>query len=170
MNVGIAIFPSKEVQDFANSYRKRYDPHYRRIQPHLTLRETESMDAGRFADASAALEAAAAEMEPFAVRFNRISSFYPTSNVIYMALEDPQPVQQCYRTICRGALQEQNRDFLFTPHLTIGQGMGSDECQDVLASLRKVPVDFPFVVDRLHLLYQTEDDAWTVHQTFLLRQ
>ena len=28
MKYGIVAFPSKKVQDFANSYRKRYDPHY----------------------------------------------------------------------------------------------------------------------------------------------
>ena len=39
MYFGIATFPAKEVQDFANSYRKRYDPHYTLIPPHITLKE-----------------------------------------------------------------------------------------------------------------------------------
>ena len=39
MKFGVVIFPSKKLQDLANSYRKRYDPHYSLITPHLTLKE-----------------------------------------------------------------------------------------------------------------------------------
>ena len=38
MKYGIVAFPSKKVQDFANSYRKRYDPHYALITPHMTVK------------------------------------------------------------------------------------------------------------------------------------
>ena len=38
MKFGVVIFPSKRLQDIANSYRKRYDPHYSLITPHLTLK------------------------------------------------------------------------------------------------------------------------------------
>ena len=40
MNYGIVAFPSKELQDFANAYRKRYDSHYAQLPPHITLRST----------------------------------------------------------------------------------------------------------------------------------
>lgn len=38
MKYGIAIFPSKKLQDKVNSLRKRYDPHYALIPPHITLK------------------------------------------------------------------------------------------------------------------------------------
>ncbi|EPR29472.1 2'-5' RNA ligase [Geobacillus sp. WSUCF1] len=38
MKYGIVIFPPKRIQDFANSYRKRYDSHYALIPPHITLK------------------------------------------------------------------------------------------------------------------------------------
>ena len=44
MRYGIAIFPSKEIQDEANSYRKRYDPHYPLIPPHITLKDAFEAD------------------------------------------------------------------------------------------------------------------------------
>jgi 2'-5' RNA ligase len=47
--------------------------------------------------------------------------------------------------------------------------MGDDELHDVLASLKKTEIDLTSRIDRVHLLYQTENEAWTVHQTFLLR-
>ena len=42
MKFGVVIFPSKKLQDLANSYRKRYDPHYSLITPHLTLKGFEA--------------------------------------------------------------------------------------------------------------------------------
>lgn len=40
MKYGVAIFPSKKLQDLANSYRKRYDTKYAFIPPHITLKQT----------------------------------------------------------------------------------------------------------------------------------
>ena len=42
MKFGVVIFPSKKLQDLVNSYRKRYDPHYALISPHLTLNAFEA--------------------------------------------------------------------------------------------------------------------------------
>ncbi len=39
MKFGVVIFPSKKLQDLANSYRKRYDSHYALIPPHLNVKE-----------------------------------------------------------------------------------------------------------------------------------
>lgn len=38
MKYGIALFPSKKLQDLVNSYRKRYDTHYALVPPHVTLK------------------------------------------------------------------------------------------------------------------------------------
>jgi 2'-5' RNA ligase len=169
MNCGISIFPSKEVQDFANSYRKRFDPKYNMIQPHLTLREKQQWSASELASATARLERVTQNLSPFDIHFDRFSSYYPTNNVIYMALSDNEFMNDCYHAICSDELAEPRKDYHYHPHLTIGQQMGSDELHDVLASLRKVPIDLTSHVDRIHLLYQTENEAWTVYQTFLLR-
>lgn len=170
MNFGIALFPTKEVQDFANSYRKRYDPHYNLIQPHLTIRESELWDETRLTEAVLHLEQAARELEPFTIQFNRFSSFAPVSATLYLAMVDPVPILHCNQRICSGILEEPHRALAYTPHLTIGQEMSNDECQDVLASLKKVPVHFQVRFDRFHLMYQTDNQAWTVHQTFLLNK
>lgn len=167
MKFGIACFPSKEVQDFANSYRKRYDPHYSLIQPHLTIREAEEWSSGRLKEAVAHLELAVKTLSPFTVRFNRFSSLLPGSAVIYLALEDSEPFIRCHEALCAGPLTEASKSYRFHPHLTIGQQLGHDEANDILASLRKIPVSLSATIDRIHMLYQTENDAWTVHQTFL---
>ncbi|MFD0697281.1 2'-5' RNA ligase family protein [Paenibacillus sp. GCM10027628] len=169
MNCGIAIFPSKQVQDAANSYRKRYDPHYNFIQPHLTIREKEEWDEMQLASAVDRLEQVTRSIAPFEIEFNRFSSFYPVNNVIYLALADTTNMINLHQAICTEELVETNRTFTFNPHLTIGQQLGDDELHDVLSSLKTTTVDYRSRVDRVHLLYQTENGAWTVYQTFLLR-
>jgi 2'-5' RNA ligase len=169
MNCGIAIFPSKEIQDFANSYRKRFDPHYNRIAPHLTLRESETWSWSQLSSAADHLERVTSTITPFDIHFNRFSSFYPADNIIYLALSNPDPLVKAYDVICSGDLSENSRLYHFNPHLTIGQQLGDDELHDVLASLKKTELDLTSRIDRVHLLYQTDNEAWTVHQTFLFR-
>ncbi|WP_166243897.1 2'-5' RNA ligase family protein [Paenibacillus turpanensis] len=169
MNYGIAVFPSREAQDYANSFRKRYDTHYSLIQPHLTVRESEDWSEARLQEAVEHITRIAQTIAPFDAKLNRFSSFYPVNNVIYLALEENEPFQSMVEAVCSGPLAETNRRYGYNPHLTVGQELSDDELHDVLSSLRKKPVNLPFKVDRLHLLYQTDNKAWTVYQTFLLQ-
>jgi 2'-5' RNA ligase len=169
MNCGIAVFPAKDIQDYANSYRKRYDPHYNWIGAHLTIREPEVWNEEQLTAAVDRLERITQTLSPFELHFNRFSSFYPVHNVIYMALSNPELMKHFYQTICSEELVEANKPYTYNPHLTIGRDLGDDELHDVLASLKKVEFDLSSRIDRIHLLYQTENNAWTVHQTFLLK-
>lgn len=169
MNYGIALFPSKEVQDFANSYRMRFDPHYNLIQPHLTIREKEHWDNTQLQNAVRQLDELTSQLAPITLQFNRFSSFFPQNNTIYLALQNPEVVQSLYEKVCGSELKETNKPYHFIPHVTVGQNMITDEMHDVLASLKNTPVKLNSLIDRLHLLYQTENGAWTTHQTFLLR-
>lgn len=170
MKFGLAVFPSKEVQDYANSFRKRYDPHYALIQPHMTLREEEEWNEDRLEQAIVHLEKVTESISPFTIEFNRFSNFYPSSHVIYMALADPKPFFDCYDQICQGMLLENHKHYPFNPHLTIGRQLSSDELHDVFSSLKNIRLSYKVTVDRVHLLYQTENGAWTAHQTFLLKR
>lgn len=170
MNYGIVIFPPKDIQDFANSYRKRYDPHYLLIPPHITLREKEEWDEVKLERAVAHLNEVADKLVSFEAVFNRFSSFNPVSNVIYLALEDTGPFEHCRNEICQDLLHQEQQDYHYNPHLTVGQNLGDDEFHDILSSLRKTDVQMSYLVDRFHLVYQTENLAWTVYQTFLLQK
>jgi 2'-5' RNA ligase len=169
MNFGIVIFPPKDVQDAANSYRKRFDPHYNLIQPHLTVREAEEWDPGKLDLAVKQLTETVRTLQPLTVRINRFSTFYPVTNVVYMAVEDPQPLCDLQTAICSGVLDMNRRSYTFCPHVTVAQGVGEDEMHDIYSSLRPIPLDMTFEIDRVHLMFQTENGAWTAHQTFLFQ-
>jgi 2'-5' RNA ligase len=164
MLYGLAVFPSKEIQDVADLYRRRYDTHYPLIRPHLTLREKAYIPQEQLEATLQHLSEAAKQLSPFELAFNRFSTFYPANNVIYMALADPEPMLHAYRTLCSGQLAEAAKPYVFTPHLTIAQELGDDELHDVLSSLRNQRLDYRCTIDRIALLKQSEDGTWSMVQ------
>ncbi|GGE22955.1 putative phosphoesterase YjcG [Marinithermofilum abyssi] len=169
MKYGIAVFPEKKVQDIANSYRKRYDPHYSLIPPHITLKQAFEMDDDQLSRAIVHLDQVAQQTSPFEARFTKVSTFHPTNNVIFLSIADPAPFKSLHEKINQGCLQhEESYDFI--PHLTIGQSLSDDELHDVYGSLRMSTFDLSTRVDCFHLLYQLENGSWTIYQSFLLNQ
>ncbi|MBD2870091.1 2'-5' RNA ligase family protein [Paenibacillus arenilitoris] len=169
MFYGIAVFPEKHVQDLANSWRRRYDPHYAAIPAHMTVRDQEDWTEQQLQTAVDYLEQATAALSPFTVRFNRVSSFFPVSHVLYLALEDTAAMQELRNAVCSGPLTVKAPKHVYTPHLTIGQKMSADELHDMYGNLRMQSIDAVSRIDRIHLLYQTDNGSWTAYQSFLLR-
>ncbi|MFE5319799.1 2'-5' RNA ligase family protein [Paenibacillus sp. NPDC056579] len=168
---GISVFPSKEIEQFANHYRRRYDPHYPNIRPHLSLIRKEAWSEEQLQSIIGRITGALAGMKRSELHFNRFSTFYPVQNVIFMALSDPYPIQRLYDTI-QGVLlpgEHTNKPAAFTPHLTVAQGLGNDELHDVLSSLRNTRLDLRCVVDSVSVLQQNKDGLWNELQTIALK-
>jgi len=167
MYYGIACFPQKHVQDIANSLRKRYDPHYTLIPPHITLKEKFEMDEDQLEKATEKLEQIAKEVKRFEIHFHKVSNFYPTSNTIYFAIKESKPLMELHSKI-KDAFDPVESPYDFIPHLTIGQKLSDDELNDVYGSLRLRKIDLTSKIDRFHLLYQLENGSWSIYQTFVL--
>lgn len=165
MKFGVVIFPSKKLQDLANSYRKRYDPHYALIPPHLTLKnafEATEEEAVKFA---VKLRHIAENTNPFTLQTSKIGSFKPVNNVIYFKVEATEELSNLHAEINK-EFSEQNLDYAFVPHITVGQKLSNDEHSDVYGQLRMTRADHEETIDRFHLLYQLENGSWTVYETF----
>ncbi|MDF2963088.1 MAG: hypothetical protein K0S39_4823 [Paenibacillus sp.] len=160
MLYGIAVFPSKEIKEIANRYRRRYDPQYSFIEPHLTLRAKEAWTEDQLHTIAGHLQQITARQSPLRLHFNRFSTFYPVNNVIYMALSNTEPMHALYSKVCTGILEELNKPYTYTPHLTIAQNLNDDELHDVFGSLRPQALDLSFTVDRIELLQRSEDGIW----------
>jgi 2'-5' RNA ligase len=167
MKFGIVIFPSKKLQDFANSYRKRYDPNYSLIPPHLTLKYAFEGSESDIKKMSEELDNIAKKYKPFPLHVYRVSSFYPVNNVIYLKVEPTDELIGLQKDLHSGYFESPS-EFAFVPHITIGQKLSNDEHSDVLGQLKMLEVDHTEMVDRFHLLYQLENGSWTVYETFLL--
>jgi len=167
MKFGIVMFPSKKLQDVANSYRKRYDPNYSLISPHITLKYPFKSDEMNIKSITKYLSNAASEIQPFSLNVLKASSFQPVHNTIYLKVEANEPLVQLHKLLHSGLLTSE-AEYAFVPHITIGQKLSNDEHSDVFGQVSMQNFRYEETVDRFHLLYQLENGAWTVYETFLL--
>ena len=166
MKYGIAIFPSKPIQDEANSYRKRYDPKYALIPPHITLKEAFHANEETINELVDELKHIANDMDPFTININKTSSFAPVTNTIYLKVEPIQQLIDLYEKMHEGKFPN-NKEHAFVPHITIGQNLSDGEYSDVSGSLQMKKVEHEDVIDRFQLLYQLENGSWTVYESFV---
>lgn len=166
MKYGIAIFPSKEIQDEANALRKRYDPQYSRIPPHITLKSSFSLNNNERDEMIHELKLIANDLEPFSIRISKVRSFAPVTNTIYFKIEPTPELTLLYDRMHAGVFPH-NDEHAFVPHITIAQDLSEQEYSDVYGTLRMKQVDLSDVIDRFQLCYQLEDGSWTVHETFV---
>lgn len=167
MKYGIVMFPSKKLQDLANSYRMRYDPHYALIPPHLTLKAAFELSDGEIATYSEKLNQIAKNHLPVPLKISKVSSFQPVNNTIYFKVEPTSELQNLQKNL-EELLPDAVSEYAFVPHITIGQKLSSDEHSDIYGQLRMLGIDHEEVIDRFHLLYQLDNGSWTVYETYHL--
>ncbi|CDQ40620.1 MULTISPECIES: YjcG family protein [Virgibacillus] len=166
MKYGIVIFPTKAVQDEANSYRKRYDPHYALIPPHITLKEAFEADGDQLEEVVTELKHIANETEPFKININKVSTFAPVTNTIYFKIEPIKELNDLYKKMHSGTFSE-NQEYAFVPHITIAQKLSHDEYSDIFGSMKMKDIQIEDTVDRFQLMYQLDNGSWTVHDSFV---
>lgn len=166
MKYGIAIFPSKPVQDVANSYRKRYDPKYALIPPHITLKESFQANDQLIEEIITELKHIANDTTAFTVNLNKVSTFAPVTNTIYLKVEQSNILDTLYKKMHEGIFPNKS-EHTFVPHITIGQDLSDGEYSDVRGTLQMKKIELEDSMDRFQLLYQLENGSWTVYETFV---
>jgi 2'-5' RNA ligase len=167
MKFGVAIFPSKKLQDLANSYRKRYDPNYTLISPHLTLKAPFEASEEQTGQITKRLKEIAKKFKPFPLRVLKVSSFKPVNNVIYFKVDPTEELVKLHEELHTNMIGGKP-EYSFIPHITIGQKLSDDEHSDVYGQLKMMEIEHEEIIDRFHLLYQLENGPWTVYETFRL--
>ncbi|MFC7394099.1 YjcG family protein [Scopulibacillus cellulosilyticus] len=167
MKYGIAIFPSKKLQDKVNSLRKRYDPRYALIPPHITLKTPFEIDDSKITDLINQIKTVAEESEPIQIRVDKVSSFNPVNNVVYLKIEPKDQLTALHERLGTCDIED-TEEYSFVPHITIGQELSDEEHNDVLGSLKMQDFNHEELVDRFQLLYELDNGVWTVYETFHL--
>ena len=169
MKNGVVIFPGKPLQDLANSYRKRYDPHYGHIPPHITLIAGFEVKKEQLNEMVQNLHDVAKESKPFDITITKFSSFQPVNHVIYLKIDPKEDLENLHAKMV-GLIPNYVPEQIFVPHITIGQELSHDEHSDVFGSLKMLQINQQDTIDRFHLLYQLENGSWTVFETFRFRK
>lgn len=167
MKYGVVAFPSKKLQDLANSYRKRYDPHYSLITPHMTLKGVFEASDTEIEVLSNSIRNVVQRHKPFTLHATGVSSFAPTTNAIYFKVDKTDALINLHEDLHKESLGLK-AEHTFVPHITIAQKMSSGEHDDIYGQLKMAGLNHNETIDRLHLLYQLEDGSWTVYETFRL--
>lgn len=167
MKLGIVIFPSKKLQDLANSYRKRYDPNYSLIPPHLTLKAAFDASEDQLKHLTKTLDEISNKFQPFQIKTTKFSSFKPVNNVIYFKVEAEEQLEKLQKEL-NEKITSNTPEYSYVPHITVGQMLSNDEHSDVYGSLSMTQFNYEEVIDRFHLLYQLENGSWTVYETYRL--
>ena len=167
MKYGIVAFPSKKLQDLANGYRKRYDPHYALITPHLTVKGVFDANEKEIEEVAKAIKNVTKKHGPFELNVSKVSTFAPITNAIYFKATPNEELLALHKDLNYDFFGDEP-DYQFVPHITIAQKLSSGEHDDIIGQLKMIGVDHSETVDRLHLLYQLEDGSWTVYETFRL--
>jgi 2'-5' RNA ligase len=167
MNYGVVAFPSKKLQDLANSYRKRYDPHYELITPHMTLKDAFEADETQIKGIIEEIANIAKRHKPFKLHATRVSTFAPLTNTLYFKVDANPEILSLHEDLHSDFFGGPPK-FSYVPHITIAQKMSDSEHADIFGQLKMVGVDHEETIDRFHILYQLEDGSWTVYDTFRL--
>ncbi|RPK12541.1 hypothetical protein FH5_02746 [Priestia endophytica] len=165
MKYGVVLFPSKKLQDTANSYRKRYDSRYALIPPHITVKEQFETSTDELETLIPTFHDIAHKLKPITINVTKISSFSPANNTVYLKVEKNDDLKTLYEQLHSGPLA-QEVEYSYIPHITIGQNLSDDEHLDVYSQLKLVNINHEEVIDRFHLLYQLDNGSWTVYETF----
>lgn len=167
MKFGIVAFPSKELQDLANGYRKRYDPHYALITPHMTIKGVFDANDKEIEDVAKAIKNVTDKHGPFELNIAKVGTFAPITNAIYFKATPSDELIALHNDLNYDFFGEEPK-YAFVPHVTIAQKLSSGEHDDIIGQLKMIGVDHTETIDRLHLLYQLDDGSWTVYETFRL--
>lgn len=166
MKYGIVTFPSKPVQDEVNSYRKRYDPHYALIPPHITLKEAFDATNDELETLVTELKHIANETKPFKINVNKVSTFAPVTNTIYLKVEPIQELIDLHEKLQSDKFPK-SEEYTFVPHITIAQKLKYEEYSDIFGSLKMKDFKIEDTIDRFQLLYQLDNGSWTVYESFV---
>jgi 2'-5' RNA ligase len=167
MKYGVVAFPSKKLQDLANGYRKRYDPHYALITPHLTVKSVFEANDQEIEEVAKAIKEVTKKHGPFELNVSKVGTFAPITNTIYFKAVLNDELAALHEDLNNNFFGEKP-EFAFVPHVTIAQKLSSGEHDDIIGQLKMIGVNHTETIDRLHLTYQLEDGSWTVYETFRL--
>ena len=160
MKLSVVAFPSKKLQDLANTYRKRYDSHYTKITPYITLKEPFDVEESQIEEISNKIKSIADQYGPLEIHASKVSSFFPATNVIYFKIELTEQLQKIHEDLYN-KINIGKPKHVFIPHITIARDLTETEHDDIFPQLRMIGINEKEEIDRIHLIYQLEDGSWT---------
>jgi 2'-5' RNA ligase len=174
--IGGVIWPDAETQKSVNEIRKRYDPHFGLIAPHITIIFPADTEIA-LEEVVTRLQNAVEGFRPFQVRLDRVSSLnllapawpagtsallaYPNArNAIFLLSgEGSREILQLKERLAAG-IGLDTPLVQYPPYLTLGQTLSQETYEAALQALSGYAPDFSFPVRGFDLLTDLDSGRW----------
>lgn len=165
MKCGVVIFPSTLIQEKVNAYRKRFDPKYTLISPHITIKRGFELSEDKLPEIVTKLKEIASQTNPFDIEINKVSSFTPVNNVIYLKVTTNDELKKLHEEMYSSPFQTE-KEFAFVPHITLAQELSNAVFSDVLGQLSMEQFSHSETISSFQLVYELENGSWEVYESF----
>jgi 2'-5' RNA ligase len=165
MKCGVVIFPSTLIQEKVNAYRKRFDPKYTLISPHITIKRGFELSEDKLPEIVTTLKEIASQTKPFEIEINKVSHFAPVNNVIYLKVTASDELKKLHEQMYSSPLTTK-KEYAFVPHITLAQELSSAEFSDIFGKLSMEQFSHTETISSFQLVYELENGSWEVYESF----
>lgn len=169
MKLLLTILPSKELQTKLNNYRKRYDPNYIHIQPHVHFYPAFFIEDDYLPTLTKELETFFAEQDAFTLEILRFSSLSPVENLIYCKLQESLFYYQATSFLDSINYITKESAISKQPHITVASNLSNDEHSDLLGRVKLLSFSETELVREVTLMQQQDNQKWVEVATFTLK-
>jgi RNA 2',3'-cyclic 3'-phosphodiesterase len=171
-HTAVVVVPPRHLWDPIQAIRRRYDRHFERWMPHLTLLYP-FRPQGMFDAARPDLERACASVDRFPATLRELRFFAHGRDrfTLWLAPEPAAPLAQLHSALharfpdCDDVSSHGSG---FVPHLSLGQAAGRAELEARLSELRALWNPSTFEVASVALLFRQGDHPFEVDGTVSL--
>jgi len=152
MNYTIAIFPKFAGIDNINSIRKKYDPSYDWLKPHIAL-----VYYFKEKPLTKKIHEITKEFSPFKIKLNKIRAS-SKHNLIFLDVTDGrEEIIKIKNILYKKLGLRWDKNFSYAPHITIANLKTKKEQQNALKEIKNKPPSFLCEVNSFHVLEVSED-------------
>lgn len=158
---GVVIPVPDALSRAADGIRRRYDPNFPRIGPHVTVLPPRPLPLTR-SEVLDAVRRAAAATRPFACSLGVIRTFDPVMPVVYASLRRGRvPLRRLHARLARGRLRGAEM-FPYVPHLTLGQKLDSRRLRRAMALSERIfsSLEKGWTAERLVVVERLTEERW----------
>jgi len=166
----LVIIPPLKLWEPVQAIRAKYDRHFNRWMPHITL-IFPFREKHEFESLSEKFSQALEGIQPFAIELSRFA-FFTHSGEEYTLWLKPEPAHPLHELqtqlwhVVPDCNDVRNFKHGFTPHLSVGQISGKKPMQELLHTLQKSWKPLKFVVSHVSIIWRNDppDDIFRVYE------
>jgi len=157
----LAIFPSAEISQTIDRWRRVYDPYVALIPPHITVVYPLGISPQVWPEVRPIFIQSLAQFQPFQVKITTLNSFFSPQMVLWLQPEENEVIS-CLHTV----LEERFPGFIprgpltFVPHLTLGFFVSRKKLEQAQYKISREFKSMEFTVEELVYAALGEGKRW----------